>query len=1017
MSRFEPKVRWWSATTRSLSQFALARRPQARRRLSLECLEDRTLLSTIALAVTTLLDDPTGVPISGYTTLRDAITQADNDPANSYAINFSVAVPGTIGLTSSLPDLSNNIALNGPGSSNLTVQRFFSITAPDFSVFTVDSGATVSLSGMTITGGNAGNDNGGGIDNSGTLAVSNSVFASNSATNGGGIANEIGATLTVTNSTFITNSASAFSGIINSNGGGIYNAGTATVSDSTFSYDFALSGKGGGLYNSGTVTLTNCTFGVSAAGYGGGLSNSDGTATLTDCTVSGNTSQDGGGIANGGGSLLLNNTIVAGNFSTGTSTNDISGQVNPTSAYNLIGDGSGIANLPNIEEPALSNLIGTTANRLNPLLGPLADNGGPTQTMILQFGSPATDAGSVALAVDPTTGQPLTYDQRGVGFPRVINGTVDIGAIENQGLALVVNTLTDDPNGPIPGYTTLRDAITQANSVTTATPANPFVISFSVMGTIDLTSPLPALNNNINLNVPGAWDLTVQSVFTVDSGAVVSFSGMTIAGGGIANYGTATVINSTLSGGGIANYGTATVINSTITGSYDCGLNNYGTATVTDSTFSDNSTPVDGAGGGIYNDGGTLMVSGSTFTGNSATFGGGIANLGTATVINSTFTGNSAYGGFGTGLVYGGYGGGIFVLGGSVMLTNCTVSGNNVTLLAAGVGVVSSGGGGGIANEDVAIEFNNTIVAGNTGTETTYTGTETSENDLYGTVQPTSAFNLIGDGSGISNLTDLEEPALSNLIGTTADPINPLLAPLADYGGPTQTMALLPGSPAIDAGSNALAVDANGNPLTTDQRGPGFPRIVNGTVDIGAFESQGFTLTPVTGSTPQGTPVNSPFANPLAVIVTANSPLEPVAGGIVTFSAPASGASANLSTTGPVTIGSNGQASVTATANAIGGQYTVSASTAGAAAPASFVLTNQTTLVVNTLADDPSGPTPGYTTLRDAITQADFDTANSVRHHFLRDGYDRSDQLSAKPEQQHQPRRARGLGADGPTTL
>ena len=62
-------------------------------------------------------------------------------------------------------------------------------------------------------------------------------------------------------------------------------------------------------------------------------------------------------------------------------------------------------------------------------------------------------------------------------------------------------------------------------------------------------------------------------------------------------------------------------------------------------------------------------------------------------------------------------------------------------------------------------------------------------------------------------------------------------------------MALLPGSPAIDAGSNATAVDANGNPLTTDQRGS--PRTVNGTVDIGAVESQGYTLAPVTGSTPQ----------------------------------------------------------------------------------------------------------------------------------------------------------------------
>jgi hypothetical protein len=337
----------------------------------------------------------------------------------------------------------------------------------------------------------------------------------------------------------------------------------------------------------------------------------------------------------------------------------------------------------------------------------------------------------------------------------------------------------------------------------------------------------------------------------------------------------------------------------------------------------------------------------STFTGNTALTnnGGGIANVDTLMASDNTFTGNSATNG-----------GGIDnESGGTATLTNCTVSGNT-----------SQDAGGGIYNVD-SLTLNNTIVAGNTSP---------IDNDISGTVTSTSAFNLIGDGSGIFNLTDLEEPALSNLIGTTADPLNPLLGPLADYGGPTETMALLPGSPAIDAGSNALAVDANGNPLTTDQRGAGFPRVINGTVDIGAFESQGFTLTPVTGSTPQGTPVNSAFANPLAVIVTANNALEPVAGGIVTFSAPASGASAGLSTTNPVTIGSNGQASVMATANAIGGQYTVSASTAGAAAPASFVLTNQTTLTVNTLADYPSGPIPGYTTLRDAITQADSDTAN-----------------------------------------
>ena len=90
--------------------------------------------------------------------------------------------------------------------------------------------------------------------------------------------------------------------------------------------------------------------------------------------------------------------------------------------------------------------------------------------------------------------------------------------------------------------------------------------------------------------------------------------------------------------------------------------------------------------------------------------------------------------------------------------------------------------------------------------------------------------NLIGETDGSSGWVG------SDLTGTIATPLNPLLAPLGNYGGPTQTMALLPGSPAIDAGNNAL-IPAG---VTTDQRG--LPRIVNGVVDIGAFESSGFIL-------------------------------------------------------------------------------------------------------------------------------------------------------------------------------
>src|SRR5262249_60736280 len=112
---------------------------------------------------------------------------------------------------------------------------------------------------------------------------------------------------------------------------------------------------------------------------------------------------------------------------------------------------------------------------------------------------------------------------------------------------------------------------------------------------------------------------------------------------------------------------------------------------------------------------------------------------------------------------------------------------------------------------------------------------------------------------------------------------NPLLGPLQDNGGPTPTMALLPGSPALDAGCNS-------NAPATDQRG--FARIANGTIDIGAFESRGFRLDIASGDHQQAM-VNIPFALPLRVTVSSLFG-EPVQGGAATFTAPAGGASAPL---------------------------------------------------------------------------------------------------------------------------
>jgi hypothetical protein len=184
-------------------------------------------------------------------------------------------------------------------------------------------------------------------------------------------------------------------------------------------------------------------------------------------------------------------------------------------------------------------------------------------------------------------------------------------------------------------------------------------------------------------------------------------------------------------------------------------------------------------------------------------FGGGIFNEGTLTVTNSTLSGNT------------GYGGGVYNSG-TATVTNSTLSGN------------AAAEGGGIWNTGTAT-LKNTIVANSP-----------SGNNCYGPIT-VGGYNLDSDntcGFGTSN---------NSLSG-----VDPMLGPLADNGGPTETHALLEGSPAINKGNNAFAVDPDGNPLQFDQRGQGFARIVGGSVDIGAFEVQGIGSEPP----PTGTPAN-----------------------------------------------------------------------------------------------------------------------------------------------------------------
>jgi hypothetical protein len=359
-------------------------------------LEARNLLSTFT--VDHLADDLMGNGLNG--SLRYCMTNA----ADEDDIQFGDGVTGTINLTRTLPDLTHSITIQGPSPDQLTVRRD---TGGNYRIFTVHGGITVGIGGLTIANG-AISLAGGGISNSGTLTLINCTVSGNSvlgSISGGGIYND--GMLTLDNSTVSDNSAA-------SGGGGVFNNGALTLNSTTVSGNSSTSGSGG-IGNAGTLTLNQSTVsGNSGGARGGGGIRSGGTGTLTlnNSTVSGNSAGPGG--TGGGirieeaGTLTARNTVIASN--TAPTAPDLSGNLG-SQGYNLIGNTQGG-----------SGFDPTDLLNMNPLLGSLQDNGGPTQTMALLAGSPAIDAGD-------NTGAPM-WDQRGPGFPRIEHGIIDIGAFE-----------------------------------------------------------------------------------------------------------------------------------------------------------------------------------------------------------------------------------------------------------------------------------------------------------------------------------------------------------------------------------------------------------------------------------------------------------------------------------------------------------------------------------------------------------------------------------------------------------
>ena len=386
---------------------------------------------------------------------------------------------------------------------------------------------------------------------------------------------------------------------------------------------------------------------------------------------------------------------------------------------------------------------------------------------------------------------------------------------------------------------------------------------FSTPRTITLTSTL-LIDNQVGLVTiqgPGANLVTVSghntvTVFWITQYTAAVLSGLTISGGlttsgelgapagggGVYNHGTLTLQNSIITnntvgpaeeGGGVFNGGDMTISDCTITnnavngddggGLYNAGrmtlmdttianntasggqgggLYNDNEMTLADSTVSNNTAGVNGGGGGgIYN-GDQLLVDYSTIAHNLASGsradGGGLYNAGLLSIPDSTVADNSAD-----------HNGGGIDNEDSLTAVNTTIADNSLA--------VPGGSGGGLFTDSNSTTLDNTIVAGNTGALLV-------PSDISGPATTAGSFNLIGIG-GADGLT-------SGVNGNTVGVASPELGPLANSGGPTQTIALLPGSPAIDAGSNEL------DGLATDQRGSGYARIVNGTIDIGAFEVQ-----------------------------------------------------------------------------------------------------------------------------------------------------------------------------------
>ncbi|MFN0054268.1 MAG: choice-of-anchor Q domain-containing protein [Planctomycetales bacterium] len=813
----------WKGWRRSaLRRRRAAHRDQRRTSLawSADVLESRKLLTT--LTVTDLEDNLTVG--DGQLTLREALQAANSNASvdGSAAgqsdaqdqIVFQPGLTGTIHFDSALGQLviSGAVHIQGLGAKDTIIDA-----GQHSRVFLATSGAgDVGFDGVTISGGRttAEVDTGGGIQ-----------FLSE------GI-------LTITNSALTGNGTSGF----DARGGAIFtNVGPVNLQNCLIAGNATtgVHGRGIAIYSENApIRLVNSTIsGNAASGYHGGSSiytlGHQGSLEMVNSTITANFgigSDDvgSGGIAIVRGVVSLKNSILSGNFSQDGSAVDVevSGYATPatfTASHSLIGVKGGVggdflAPAPLGAPDANGNLIGTPQNPISARLAPLADHGGPTLTHALLAGSPAIDAGSNALALG-LDASPLGTDQRGPGFPRIDHAVVDMGSFEGRfsfdpplpdNPALVVTTADDELDSDLGDRNdlSLREALSIANrafgrDTIQFAPGLSGVPLLLTLGQLTIIDDVTIQGRGVKETVIDAQgNSRIFDVFR--SGVNVTINGVTLTGGHTALERD--------EGGAIR-------------------LNWAGSLTLRDSVMAANST-----------------------SGFAARGGGVFSKFAAVTIVNSLLSGNSAFND-------GGAGSAIFALNGPIAISNSTISGNyngdqdshhSSIYTQGGLGTISltnstvtnnsghgtqSPGGGGVVSVRAPIVVHNSIISGNRDRF----GEEFSIS-LTGYNRPSNLTvrnSLIGSNFGENPLlpAPIGSPdANGNLVGTRANPIDARLGALADNGGKTPTHALLADSPARDAGSNALATGLDGVGLTTDQRGPGFPRIQGGLVDMGAWE-------------------------------------------------------------------------------------------------------------------------------------------------------------------------------------